>query len=105
MKQWILAFRPKTLSAAVAPCVLAASFCWSEYRVFTTWIFFCALFSAICIQIGTNLINDAKDFEKGTDREDRLGPQRLTQTGLVSAKKVFAMGSLKKFLPWEVCFF
>ena len=42
------------------------------------------LLAAVLIQIGANFANDVYDFEKGSDREDRLGPQRATQSGLIS---------------------
>lgn len=47
-----------------------------------------ALLGALFIQIGTNLANDYYDYEKGTDRDDRIGPQRITQAGLVRPKAV-----------------
>ena len=44
--------------------------------------------AAILIQIGTNLINDLYDFINGADDENRLGPIRVTQSGLLSKKQV-----------------
>ena len=47
-----------------------------------------ALLGAVFIQIGTNYANDYYDFKKGADSENRLGPTRVTQAGLVSPQKV-----------------
>lgn len=87
IKVWIMAARPKTLWAAVAPVLIgtsaaydAGAFHWLSATV--------ALFSAIMIQIGTNLANDYFDFKKGGDQPDRLGPIRVTQAGLVSPEAV-----------------
>lgn len=85
LKSWFLAFRPKTLSAAIVPVLVVTAYLQpSNY-----WLSFFALFSALCIQIATNLFNDVIDFKKGADNEDRLGPKRATQSGWFSPKKVF----------------
>jgi 1,4-dihydroxy-2-naphthoate octaprenyltransferase len=52
------------------------------------------LLSALMIQIGTNLINDALDFKKGADTPARLGPTRVTSSGLLSANQVLCGGVL-----------
>ena len=87
IKIWILAARPKTLWAAVAPVLIGTAAAhdtdalhWLAASV--------ALFSAIMIQIGTNLANDYFDSKKGSDQADRLGPTRVTQAGLVSPEAV-----------------
>lgn len=90
----LLAFRPKTLTAALVPCLVGSVLAWSEHGVFVWWILACALLSAFCIQIATNLVNDAVDFEKGADNEERIGPQRITQSGVLSAKQVLMLASL-----------
>jgi 1,4-dihydroxy-2-naphthoate octaprenyltransferase len=47
-----------------------------------------ALLGAILIQIGTNFANDVFDFEKGADTEERLGPTRAVQAGLLSPRQM-----------------
>lgn len=84
---WILASRPKTLPAAAAP-VIVATFMAIEDNVFQFWPAFAALIGALLIQIGTNFANDYYDFKKGTDTEERLGPTRVTQAGLLSPREV-----------------
>lgn len=91
MKQWLLAVRPKTLSAAVVPVMVGSALAAHEPTAVTWWVFFCALFGAVLIQIATNLINDALDFKKGADTGERLGPIRVTQAGLISAEAVMRM--------------
>ena len=87
MHKWIIAIRLKTLPAAISPVLLGSSLSY-KYGYFSSLIFFMTLFAAILIQIGTNFANDVYDFEKGTDRDDRLGPVRATQAGLISPKKM-----------------
>jgi 1,4-dihydroxy-2-naphthoate octaprenyltransferase len=88
IKAWLLAARPKTLSASIAPVLVGTGLAFQvKHRV--PWIYAVfALFSALFIQIATNLINDALDFRKGTDTSTRLGPVRVTQAGLLSAETV-----------------
>lgn len=88
MKSWILALRPKTLSAALVPVVVATALVKAQGHVVQWWISALALSASILIQIATNLINDAVDFEKGADTEKRVGPIRVTQSGLLSKKQV-----------------
>lgn len=93
IKQWIMAARPKTLTAAVVPIVAATALAWSETGNFSGKVLALTLIAATLIQIGTNLVNDAVDFKKGADTETRIGPQRVTQAGFFSAKQVLAMGT------------
>lgn len=88
MRTWLLAARPKTLSAAIVPVLIGSALAAHEPPAITWWVFACALIGAVLIQIATNLINDALDFKKGADTGERLGPVRVTQAGLVSADAV-----------------
>ena len=88
LKPWLLAARPKTLSASIAPVLVGTGLAYHISR-HVPWIYaVCALLGALFIQIATNLFNDALDFKKGTDTSERLGPLRVTQAGLLSAEAV-----------------
>ncbi len=86
---WLLATRPATLGIAVAP-VLVGSACAHLRGSFRAGPAVAALLGAVLILIGTNLANDVFDFEKGADTKDRLGPTRVTQSGLLSPSAVRA---------------
>ena len=83
MGKWLLAVRVKTLPAAISPVILGTALSYHD-GIFYHFIFFMTLLAAVLIQVGANFANDVYDFEKGSDRADRLGPQRATQSGLIS---------------------
>ena len=85
---WVLATRPRTLSAAAAP-VAAGSGLAAADGVFALLPALAALVGALLIQIATNLANDYYDFIKGGDTGDRLGPVRVTQAGILPPEAVF----------------
>lgn len=89
IRAWILATRPKTLIASVAP-VIAGTGLAIYHGVFAFLPALAALLGAICIQIGTNIGNDYYDFVRGGDTEDRVGPVRVTQAGILPPKIVRA---------------
>lgn len=93
LKSWILAARPKTLSAAVVPVLATIGLVRSLNLPIQWWIIACALLSSFCIQIGTNFVNDAMDFKKGADNEKRLGPMRVTQQKIFTFKQVMMMAT------------
>jgi 1,4-dihydroxy-2-naphthoate polyprenyltransferase len=79
---WVLAARPKTLSAASVPVVVgsACAFGQGEARLGPA---LAALGGALLLQIGANFANDVYDYEKGADTAERLGPTRAVQAGLI----------------------
>jgi 1,4-dihydroxy-2-naphthoate octaprenyltransferase len=87
LRLWIIAARPRTLPAAIAPVLVGTALAGTE-DVFRPLAFVCALIGSVFIQIGTNLSNDYSDARRGADTEDRLGPVRVTAGGLMPPKQV-----------------
>ncbi len=85
LKAWILAIRPKTLTAASIPVMIGCTLAYVYGYFQFTPALLCFLF-AFLMQIDANFINDLYDFLKGTDREDRLGPERACAQGWITTK-------------------
>lgn len=84
---WLMAARPATLPASIVPVLMGTAAGFHDGS-FVLLPFIGALTAAVLIQIGTNLANDLFDFEKGADTSQRLGPPRVTQSGLASSQQV-----------------
>jgi 1,4-dihydroxy-2-naphthoate octaprenyltransferase len=84
---WLMAARPRTLPAAVAPVLVGTALAATE-GTFHPLVFVAAMVGALFIQVGTNLSNDYSDARRGADAEDRLGPVRVTAGGLVPPRQV-----------------
>jgi 1,4-dihydroxy-2-naphthoate octaprenyltransferase len=84
-----MAARPKTLTAALAPVLVgtAIAFDHGSMKLFTALL---SLLGAYAIQIGTNFANDYYDAKNGADTPDRLGPTRVTASGLIRPEEVKA---------------
>lgn len=109
LKYWITAIRPKTLSLAIVPVLVGSALAWAQTDSLNWLVIAAALVGAILIQVGTNLHNDAADFEKGADDpHTRLGPRRVTAEGWLSAEQVrraavvsFSLaGAIGGYLTW-----
>ncbi len=86
-KAWLMAARPATLTASIAPIVVGTAHAARDGAAH--WpAALAALAGALSIQIGTNLVNDVEDFERGADDEHRMGPARAVEQGLLSAAQV-----------------
>lgn len=85
---WLLAARPKTLGASVAPVVVGTAFALriDEWNPVAAAI--CLMF-ALLVQIGTNFANDYFDFVKGADTKNRIGPTRAVAAGLISPRSMW----------------
>lgn len=102
LKAWMLAARPKTLTGAATPVIIGLALTYNDAGSFFQWVpsILCLLF-AFLMQIDANLINDFYDYAKGTDREDRLGPERACAQGWVTLgamKHVIAITTLTSCL-------
>jgi len=84
---WVAAARPRTLPAAIVPVMVGLSLA-SRVGPINWPAAMITLLAALLIQVGTNLANDYYDFVAGADRDDRLGPMRVTQAGLADAATV-----------------
>ena len=84
---WWLAIRPATLTASAAPVLVGSGAAWAE-GAFAIGPAIAALIGAFLLQIGANFANDVFDFERGADNAERLGPQRATQQGWISAAQM-----------------
>jgi 1,4-dihydroxy-2-naphthoate octaprenyltransferase len=85
---WLMAARPRTLPAAIAPVLVGSAAAADASDDFRWGAFVAALIGSIFIQIGTNLASDYSDAKRGADAEDRLGPVRVTSSGLVAPRRV-----------------
>jgi len=81
---WLLAARPRTLPAAVAPVAVGTAVAFREGG-FRPGPAAAALLGALLLQVASNFANDVFDHEKGADVDGRLGPPRAVQTGLLTA--------------------
>ncbi|MSY68479.1 MAG: 1,4-dihydroxy-2-naphthoate polyprenyltransferase [Actinobacteria bacterium] len=84
MNIWIQGARPRTLPAAVAPVIVATVLAGKEWKPLQALLALCV---SLALQVAVNYSNDYSDGIRGTD-DDRIGPVRLTASGLASANSV-----------------
>ncbi len=94
MNKWILGARPRTLPAAFAPVVVATALAGEDSSLIAALL---ALFVSLALQIGVNYANDYSDGVRGTDN-DRVGPIRITASGLATPQSVKRAAFLSFFL-------
>ena len=95
MNPWLEALRPKTLSASVVPILVASALArCDQLQPLSRFWFLCVLtlLCSVCLQLGTNLVNDAVDYTRGADTLDRTGPKRLVQLGIIPPKTAHRAG-------------
>lgn len=107
-KAWIHAFRLRTLPLALSSIFLGSFLAASE-GMFSLKIVLLATLTTLFLQILSNLANDLGDSVSGTDNENRIGPKRAVQSGIISKNEmtrmviVFVLLSLAAgmWLLWE----
>ena len=85
---WMLAARPRTLWAAVAPVLVGGGSAVGG-DVFRVDAFIAALVGALAIQVAANFANDASDAKRGVDTDDRIGPPRAVASGLLTSRQIW----------------
>lgn len=81
---WVLGARPRTLSASITPVLVGTAAAGTAIA----WRFVAALLVGVGLQVGVNFANDFHDGIRGVDTAERLGPPRLTSSGLVAPRSV-----------------
>lgn len=90
-KAWLYAFRLRTLPLALSSIITGSSIAFADTRTSFNWpAFFLCILTTLFLQILSNLANDYGDSEKGTDNEDRIGPIRAVQAGMLSFSEIKA---------------
>ena len=107
LQVWMLAARPKTLPAAAASVILGSSLAFKDGKFVLIPALASGLISLL-LQIGANFANDLFDFQRGADTKHRMGPTRVTQSGLLTPREltigmvvVFSLSTLLgSYLTW-----
>lgn len=90
LANWVNGARPRTLVASVAPVIVGTA---AAGRA-SLWRTLAALVVGLGLQIGVNFANDYQDGMRGVDTDERLGPPRLTSSGLASPRAVLVAALL-----------
>jgi 1,4-dihydroxy-2-naphthoate octaprenyltransferase len=89
LQSWIYAFRLRTLPLAFSSIITGSSIAFVDNREHFNWLVFAlCLVTTLLLQILSNLANDYGDSEKGTDNDERIGPKRAVQQGLLSFAEI-----------------
>lgn len=86
---WLYAFRLRTLPLAFSSIITGSALAFADNRPHFSWqVFGLCLLTTLLLQILSNLANDYGDSEKGTDNDERIGPKRAVQQGLLSFSEI-----------------
>ena len=91
---WLEAARPKTLGAAIAPVLVGTAIGSALGHTLHVGLAMATLGSCMALQVATNWFNDAIDFIKGSDTAARVGPRRITASGVVTSREVLRAAAL-----------
>jgi len=87
IKTWLSAFRLRTLPLAFSCIIMGSGLAYAADQ-FNLTVFVLALVTTLFLQILSNLANDYGDFVKGTDNDERVGPDRTLQSGLITKSEM-----------------
>lgn len=87
IKVWISAMRLRTLPLSVAS-ILTGGFLALQHKMFDGWVLALAILTTVLLQINSNFANDFGDYSHGTDNDERIGPARTLQAGLITPKQM-----------------
>lgn len=87
LRAWLLACRVPTLPASLVPVVVGTAAALGRHP-FRPWVFAVTVAAALLLQMVANFANDLFDFRSGADSEQRIGPQRGLQSGLISERQL-----------------
>ena len=87
IKHWLNAARLRTLPLSLSGIILGSFLAASQHQ-FQFLIFILAIGTTIGFQVLSNFANDYGDGVKGTDNENRVGPERALQSGIISPKQM-----------------
>ncbi|PWK19735.1 1,4-dihydroxy-2-naphthoate octaprenyltransferase [Xanthomarina spongicola] len=103
-KTWLSAFRLRTLPLSISGIIVAGSL--AAYNGFFDWlVFLLAILTTLSLQILSNLANDYGDGVKGTDNNERVGPERALQSGKITAKSMFEAIKINILISIGLSFF
>ncbi|MCP4935161.1 MAG: 1,4-dihydroxy-2-naphthoate octaprenyltransferase [bacterium] len=98
LKLWFMAIRPLTLPLSATPVLVGTTLAIAVSEVLNWFVLLASLVAAISIQVGTNLLNDAEDYERGNDTPERRGPPRVTAKGWASSEEVHEAATIAFFI-------
>lgn len=87
LKAWVNAARLRTLPLSISGIIVGYALA-SLYGFNNSTIFIQALLTTVALQVTSNFANDYGDGVKGTDNDDRIGPKRALQSGILTRKEL-----------------
>lgn len=101
MKNWIQAARLRTLPLSVSGIIVGSFYAWHK-DVFDGGVFALAILTTLGLQVLSNFANDYGDGIKGTDNQERIGPERAIQSGAISVKQMKTGIIITSFLTFAI---
>ena len=101
---WISACRLRTLPLSISGAIVGSGIAYSR-GFFDGYVFAFTILTTLSFQILSNLANDYGDGVKGTDNENRIGPERALQSGKITANSMFEAIKINILIAIGLSFF